>query len=445
MLLSGLPWAAVLRGDGRAPGLQSFGETALITAGTVGLCLWLRPSDPFFLASLFPWTWLVPILLALRYGSHSAIFSSLLLLAGWKAARLMHYPLPAGFPKGYFVGGFIAALSCGEFRDLWHAQIHKLKKTKEYLEKRLASLGAAHQTLIQSHGRLMADFLTHPPTLRDALAELPDSMEGRMDAQSAQALLILLARFFQIESAALHAVEKGRPSPIPLASLGAPRPLAEDPLVGACLESGRLCHAVEGGAHVPGPYLLAAPLAPGVGSVVAVLVVERMPFFAFQAENLRGLFSVLGYFADRLESTALAARVTVRFPDCPGDFAAEYLRLHRLQEEAGLESVLAGLVPGAGEDPAAWMAELKSAGRAADIFWKKPITGSGSAIIALLPFCNEEQAWAYLHRLRPDGAGGYAGTTRIRTLAPGNPLDGLELFLASLAPDSVPRAVRGLG
>lgn len=454
MLLDG-GWKGIMQGGSggqaaRGGAWRSMGETLFLGVAAVALCLWLRPDDAFFLNG-FPWPWLVPIFLALRYGSNSAILSSLILLAGWKAARLLGYPLPAYFPKGYFLGGFIAALSCGEFRDLWHAQIRREKKVREHLETRLSTLAGAHQTLAQSHERLVSDFLTHPPTLRDALAELPAvAAEGALDAESAHALLILLARFFQIEAASLHTVTGGLPGAAPLAYIGARRDLAaRDPMVAASLSTGKLCHALtpvggvgglgdgsggvgeagQGGQDAPGPYLAAVPMASGGAPPLALLVVERMPFFAFQAENLRALFAVLGYYADRLRTSALAAPVLSRFPDCPEDFAAEYMRLHRLRTEAGLESALAALIPlpGSPGNPryGDWMAGLQSAGRSADLYWLRPAPERGSILIALLPFCGETQARLFLARL----PGPPESEKRVAALAPGDPVRALEEFV----------------
>ncbi|MEO6097689.1 MAG: PelD GGDEF domain-containing protein [Fibrobacteria bacterium] len=466
-LLTGGQGGSGLQTASRGVTLRSMAETLVLGVAAVALCLWLRPRDAFFLEGRFPWPWLVPIFLALRYGSNSAILSSLILLAGWKAARLLHYPLPEAFPKGYFLGGFIAALSCGEFRDLWHSQIRREKTVREHLERRLASLVGAHQTLAQSHERLVADFLTHPPTLRDALAELPAAPgtgvagatggtgatgeKGRgadLDSESAHALLILLARFFQIETASLHAVTGGFLRPEPLAYLGPRRELpGRDSMVAASLATGKLCHALipqsgdgedpEGGQGAPGPYLVVAPMAPGGSAPVALLLVERMPFFAFQAENLRSLFAVLGYYADRLRTSSVAAPVLSRFPDCPEDFAAEYMRLHRVQAEAGPESALAALIiPGLPGNslPEGWDAGLRTAGRSADLYWIRPGKERRLLLIALLPFCGETQARIFLTRL----PGSSEAEKLVATLTPGDPIRGLEEFLSRCGLPSMP-------
>ena len=191
-------------------------------------------------------------------------------------------------------------------------------------------------------------------------------------------------------------------------------------------------------------------MAPGGGAPVALLVVERMPFFAFQAENLRALFAVLGYYADRLRSSALAAPVLSRFPDCPADFAAEYMRLHRLRAEAGLDSALAALILPPGRQPlqpglsgppgdrlpADWDAAFRTAGRSADLFWLRPGPERGRLLIALLPFCAETQARVFLARL-PESS---EAEKRVATLAPGDPVRALEEFLRRCGLPSVPSA-----
>jgi hypothetical protein len=164
---------------------------------------------------------------------------------------------------------------------------------------------------------------------------------------------------------------------------------------------------------------------PGTGLPLALLVVERMPFFAFQEENLRSLFSVVGYYADRLRTAALAAPVLSRFPDCPEEFAAEYMRLHRLQREAGPESTLAALVLPGDKLPPDWEAGPISPGRSADLFWLRPGPDGGFSLIALLPFCGETQARVFLSRLPEHAAAG----KWVAPLAAGEPLPALEGFL----------------
>ena len=412
-------------------------ESVLLPAAAIGLCLWLRPGDPFFLAAKFPWPWLAPLLVALRYGSAGALLASLTLASAWSLALDGGSAPPIEYPKEYFLGGFIAALVCGEFRDLWQAEVQRERKAREYLDRRFEELANADQVLAQSHERLMTDFIGHPPTLRDALADVPRPRAGRLDAGSAQALLVFLARHFQIETAAVHVLEATGLRAAPLAALGPARRLdGSERLVAACLRNGALCHALEEGSE-PGPYLFAAPLSPVSGPATAVLAVEKMPFFAFQEENLRGLFAVLCRFADLLAAAAIAARVIDRVPDCPEDFAAGYLSLHRLHAAAGVPGVLAARVLAARvlAAPAAGAGGAQGADRRpADLFWRRDLGGGRTALIALLPFCSEEQGRVALARLGGEAGAGGPGNPfdSVRSLSGAEPVAELEDFLAEV-------------
>lgn len=398
--------------------LPAAAESVLLPAICLGLCLWLRPKDPFFLAAPFPWIWLAPVLVALRYGSAAALIAALTLAAGWSLAASRW----ADFPRGYFLGGFITAFLCGEFRDLGLAEVNRERKTREHLGSRLDELGRAHQVLAQSHERLMTDFIGHPPTLRDALAEIPRPASGRLDAEAAQALLVFLARFFQLETAAIHPMEEDGLRAAPSAALGQARRLdGKEALIAACLETRSLCHALED-AEAPGPYLFAAPIAAAGGPVLAVLAAEKMPFFAFQEENLRGLSAALGYYADTLAAAALAAQVIAEVPDCPVEFAAGYLRLHRLQALAGVPGVLAARIL-----PAGAADDFPAPRRGADLAWRREDGNGNAALILLMPFCGEEQARAALARL-PAGP----GRTQTRGLSRNEPVRELAAFLDSL-------------
>jgi hypothetical protein len=258
--------------------------------------------------------------------------------------------------------------------------------------------------------------------LRDALAEIPRPASGRLDAEAAQSLLVFLARFFQLETAAIHLMEEDGLRAAPTAALGQARRLdGKETLIAACLETRSLCHALED-TEAPGPYLFAAPIAAAGGPILAVLAAEKMPFFAFQEENLRGLSAALGYFADTLAAAALATQVIARIPDCPAEFAAGYLRLHRLRASADVAGVLAARILSAGA-----AADLPAPQRGADLAWRREDGNGNQALILLLPFCGEEQARIALARL-PAGT----GRTQVKALSRNEPVEELADFLESL-------------
>lgn len=64
------PWAAVLR----------ILEAALFVALALLFSFWATPTDPFGVVGEFPWIWIVPAVLAMRYGTGIGVISVLMLL-----------------------------------------------------------------------------------------------------------------------------------------------------------------------------------------------------------------------------------------------------------------------------------------------------------------------------------------------------------------------------
>ncbi len=405
-------------------------ESVLLPALCLICSIWLRHHDPFFLASQFPWIWVAPLLVALRHGSLGGLLASLTLFSGWSLAGLVTTMMPMEFPRGFFLGGFITTFIGGEFRDLWQAENRKQRKARHHLAMHLDDLAASHQVLAQSQDRLALDFIAHAPTLRDALAEIPRPHSGNLDRESAQALLDFLARFFQIETAALHLKDKGGLKAAPLAALGQGRHLdGTEVLIGACLRSRSLCH-IENQPNATGPYLFVAPLISGKGPMLAVLAVENMPFFAFHEENLRHVSAILGYYADTLFATAQAAPVLARLPQCPADFASEYLRLHRLQAEAAMPSVLACRVLAFEKNESTEAEDFSPRAlgmRAMDGLWLHLLPDGRRAYIMLFPFLNVKQGRKALARLSLG-----AGPEWVTSMTAHDPVQGLVDFLANL-------------
>jgi polysaccharide biosynthesis protein PelD len=154
------------------------------------------------------------------------------------------------------------------------------------------------------------------------------------------------------------------------------------------------------------PYLLAAPIAVNKGPVLGVLIVEAIPFFAFHEENLRNLFSILCYYADSVFSAGVANGILSRFPQCPIPFASEYLRLHRIYSETGLQSVLACRVISQefqSQNPLLGMDATLPASigvRSIDRIWIHSLPNKQIALFVLMPFVSTAQAKLALGRFQ---------------------------------------------
>ncbi len=373
-------------------------ETLLLPLIAMALGLAWSPQDPLWTGSAFPWAWLAPVVLALRYGPLSGLGGAAILLLGWLALNIGHWDQ---FPQVHFLGGLILVMIVGEFSSLWQARARRSETLQLYLDQRLEHLVRQHYLLRLSHDRLEQELIGRPMSMRDALATLQAlGAEGSNNATGAQALLRLLAQYCQLESAGVYAVHEDLADAQCLAALGSPPPLlAQDPLVRQALETHRLCHisqALAGGqtSH----YLAVAPLLDLAGEVYGLLAITEMPFFALQTENLQTINLLLGYYTDGLSMQALAQPIMARLPNCPPAFAFEAQRLAHMQQSTQVSSIVVVLecLPRAVEQDVP--AQIHRFKRELDEIWEIP--GAQRTLLAILmPLGNAATAEGYIARL----------------------------------------------
>jgi len=381
-------------------------ETTLFTGAALGLSAWLSPEDPFGLGSQFPWLWIVPALLALRYGTVDGVLGTCMLLAAWFALPWLTGTARAPqFPQPYFLGGLVLVLICGQFADIWNDRYSRLRAANSYLDERLAALTRSHYLLRLSHERIEQELLVRPVTLRDLLADLRgiESAASLIPASAlahCDALLRVLSQSCELEDAAIHRMIDGRLDITPLASTGAPEPLAtDDALLALSERSGELAHVKSGEATThDGRYLVCAPIVAAGGDRLGLLVVRSMPFFALNLENLRLVTVLLGYYADGLRQHEVAQPVLARYPDCPPDFALELMRLHRLRLSAGVVSTLVAFTFDNSESGASAFEQVRRMRRSLDLMWVVETPGR-HVIVMLLPLSGAPALEGFLLRI----------------------------------------------
>lgn len=387
-------------------------ETSIFCVAAMAFGLWLEPSDPFGLRAQFGWMWLVPALLAMRYGTGIGIVAVLTLMVGWFALPQLHlqlYDPLAAFPEQYFLGGLALVLICGQFSDVWNVRNRRLHTVNAYLDERLNTLTKNHFLLRLSHERLEQDLLAKPLTLRETLQRLrncssTDEMDPIGRLAGVEDFIQLLGQSCQLETAAVHALDvHGRPQLLANATLGAPGALdMNDPLLHYSLEHGILAHvqtdASPQEARNSGRYLICAPLLPSRGAAVGVLVVEKLPFFALNDDLLTLLSVLTGYYADGIQAAQLVSQVQSVVPDCPSELALELVRLHRIRAEVGIESAMVALVFDQSDIAQDIYEQVRHTRRGVDIAWELS-TPRHTAIITLLPLAGSAAVEGYLHRI----------------------------------------------
>jgi polysaccharide biosynthesis protein PelD len=384
------------------PGFTSWhlAETILLSLASLGLTYWLRPTDPLSLSGGFPWAWLAPVMLALRYGIRAGLISVALILVGWIVVS-GGAATPAYFTSPTVLGGLILTLVCGEFSGLWRHRLRRQTELNQYLGQRIQELTRQHYLLKLSHDQLEENLIARPYTLRGALIELRELLGQAKEHEAlpgAEAFMTLMTTHCQLTVAGLFPARGGQLLKEPLATSGEPGKLAtDDMLVGHALEQRSLVHVNQ--EHFQGKpssrYLVAAPIYRH-GDLTGLLVVEDMPFFAFHHETLQTLAALISYFSDGYV-TQLADRILARVPDCPREFAVNLERLSRVQEVSGVASHLAIMTFNDDDRSRSIRQRLLHEKRELDFYWLRD--HPRMLLAALFPLTGEEGMQGYLARV----------------------------------------------
>ncbi len=390
----------------RITGLSQWAEVLLIPLLAIAIGWLARPSDPLLLTTRFPWLWLAPVLISLRYGVMPGLIASLFIVMNWLVAERLGL-LAENLSPEYFFGGGLLVLLCGEFSDVWRDRNQRMDETNLYVTERLSRLTKRHLLLNLSHDRLEQEMLARPGSLRDALARLRTiAIEGGPSAApmpGADSLLNLLSQYVNIESAALYQVmPKGTGLVLgqEVARLGAPAALdPNDELLQLALEQGSLVHIAskEVSLRRKSNQLIVAPLIAGIDTVVGVLAVTRIPFFSLNVENLQMMSVILAYHADNSHNAPGVARILERIPVMPALYAEELIRMTFMQEKVGIAShIVVMTFDGKGHEEIP--TEFLRIKRGLDLYWQTVVDGA-PVIAVLLPFATPSVKDGFLARV----------------------------------------------
>lgn len=389
--------------------LSKWIETLVIPLLAIGIAWLASPADPLLRGALFPWLWIAPVLVALRYGVLPGLIGVTLILLDWFVADAVAVAGAADFPREFFFGGGLLTMLCGEFSDVWRDRMLRIDETNLYLVERLAGLTKRHLLLNLSHDRLEQEMLARPGSLRDALVRLRAAVvESATQAgglPGMDSLLQLLAQYVNIEAAALYTVAgNGKDFALGemIGALGDPLPLKPgDELLQLAVETRNLTHIAESELSMVrnSNQLVVAPLIASDDTMVGILAVTRLPFFSLNVENLQMMSVILAYYADNINVAPLSGDITRRLPAIPQMYAEELGRLMHMQKSFNISShivVMSFCGPRRVEIPTEFL-RIK---RGIDLYWETPVDGS-PAIIVLMPFASTSAKDGFL--LRIDG------------------------------------------
>jgi hypothetical protein len=379
-------------------------EVVLLPLAGLALAVWLSPAAPFTV-SPYPWIWLVPFLLGLRYGLSPAVLATLVLTVAGVAAHRLGVSGQAP-PLIQLAGGALAALSAGQYSSWWRQQLRAGRARTDYTEQRLESLTRAFFVTRLSHDRLEEALITQPVTLRgalEALRELSAETLCGISAAGANALLQLLAQYCRFEAAALHLYRDGQLAGEPLAALGPPAALVRtDPLLSYALEHEQTTyHSIDQLAELEqgGSYRAVFPLINSAGEALGALLVRDLPLLALVEENLTAAAAMLQYFADETWAAAQTTELRRAIADCPALFAHELIKLQRLHERSGVHSTIVVIRARSPHALTSALDAAHTARRGLDLYWREPFGPMTAGMLILLPLAGPATARGFLERI----------------------------------------------
>lgn len=292
-----------------APPSLAWLESITITLLFIGFGWWVRPEDPFYVAGDFPWPLVAPLLVGLRYGFFLALVSSLILIGAMGIDFRTNNHHGGSFPYIWCLGLLAVGLLAGEFRDYWQEKLQKLEAVNRYRAFRLGEFTRSFHLLKVSHDRLEQQLAGSSNSLREGLRrlyrEIALSPASGLNAESAELMLSLLARYGQLQIAAIYPVTNQRVGTTPLATHG--KFIADDPadpLLTHALNQRTLVSVqtefIRRRDELDTRLLAAIPMTDSSGTVMAICAVEAMPFFCFQNRTLRLLAILAGHMADMI-------------------------------------------------------------------------------------------------------------------------------------------------
>lgn len=379
--------------------LETLGLTLLIPLAG----LMLNREDPFFVKAEFPWLWFGPLLVALRYGIAPALSSVALVALLWFGG--VAAGLASGvFPLHFMLGGALLALLAGQFSSSWATRLRRSDQLSRHASERFQQLSRAYFMVRHSHDRLEQNLVSRPVTLRQAMMELRRMLVergGEVDSELATELMVILAHYCSLSSAAIYAVHQGKPAAVPLAQCGQGADCdSGDLLVRSALESGTTAYQTANrlGDSQQSSYLVVAPLCTSSGRVLGLVLVSDMPFMALHRETLQILGVLLAYAADHIEAADIARSLITIYPDCPTVFGAELVKMTHLKRDLDVVSTLVviNLQPGPRLDELCQLLERQQ--RGLDHGWRRDL-GWGVQFVTLMPFSGPAALEGYQARL----------------------------------------------
>ena len=358
-------------------------------------------NDPLSLTSPFPWIWLGPVLIALRYGLWPSQLSILLILLCYL------YPDPTPIINMHFqlftLGGFLLTLICVMFHSGWSKKIKNSTEVSDYLQKRIQTIAYAYKVGELAYQRLEQNYITKQVTIRSSLNELREMLaksDGMGEETILNRLLNILALQCSLEVAAIFPVKNNQIMAKPITSIGKIKsPQKNDYLIRECIDNAAATYirAEEMLKGRSSDFLVAVPFINQEDKIYALLIIETMPFLSLNNENIETINLLLRYFLEG-KTVKNAELILKQYPDCPVFFANELQRLTNLYINTQQDSAVVVFLVLQCPHQEDYLFRLKQEKRGIDTSWESA-KGENKFLFVLMPLSSHAGIESYRIRM----------------------------------------------
>jgi hypothetical protein len=297
-------------------GKHALTETVILSVLIFAISYFLNPEDILFLHTNILISVIFFSVLSLFYGLTSGLLSLALFSLLFVFMRL-------DFEYRIFLELLVLVLVFGEFRYYWQQKILELESLNTVLDDQLRRLSNAFYTLKVSHDQLEMNYVLTPVNLRASL----ESIVKIDNDKPFEELYALLEKTFQLKRFAICTIHNGEPY-IEASSTIDDSVDTNDTLYLAAIEHAAPAY-VSQHTQDAGRYIAAIPSVRN-DETNAMILIEEMPFMAFDQDNLTAINFIFDFFMYRLEEKRVLTEHPDIFPQLENDFRFQFIHLQHL-------------------------------------------------------------------------------------------------------------------
>ena len=226
-------------------------------------------------------------------------------------------------------------LILGEFHFYWYRKNLKASQELYYAQLKLDEITRAFYTLKLSHDQLERTYVTKPMSLRSAISNI-EKIAKREKERAVHEFLQFVKINFSVESSVLVFMERKKIE----SSYGEADFSSDDPMVEKAISSQSAVYISEAESETGSRYLAVLPFFnTQEHRPHALFCIEKMPFLAFNRDNLIAISILVSYFIDELHKMVNLKNIDIDLP-VDDDMLYEILRLNKFHQKFGVNATL---------------------------------------------------------------------------------------------------------